>query len=71
VALRILSSAELDKEGLPPISEVPQFRKVSGFVAISDWYFEMGYAHDKSFGWLREYTPIQRVGKTISLYRIP
>lgn len=70
-AVRVLSSAEIDKEGIPSISEVPQFRKVSGFVAISDWYYEMGYAQNKSFAWLREYTPIRRVGKTISLYRIP
>jgi hypothetical protein len=67
----VQSTAELDKEGLPPLSEVPPFRKVAGFVAISDAFFEMGYAENKSYGWLRAYTPIQRVGKTISLYRIP
>jgi hypothetical protein len=71
VAIRVQSTAELDKEGLPPFSEVPPFRKVAGFVAISDAFFEMGYAENKSYGWLREYAPIQRVGKTISLYRIP
>jgi len=71
VAIQISTSAELAKEGLPPFSDVPRYRKVSGFVAISDWFFEIGYAQNKSYGWLREYTPIQRVGKTISLYFIP
>jgi len=44
---------------------------VTGYVAISDWFFEMGYAENKSYAWLRKYTPLQKVGKTISLYRIP
>jgi hypothetical protein len=71
VAIRINTTAELEKEGLPPFCEIPRYRKISGFVAISDWFFEISYAQNKSYGWLRAYTPIQRVGKTISLYRIP
>ena len=71
VAARLNTTAQLDQAGFPPVRDVPAFEKMAGYVAISDWFFEMGYAENKSYAWLRKYTPLQRVGKTISLYRIP
>lgn len=71
VALKLNTTARLEEEGLPPFKEVPAFERVSGYVAISDWFYQMGYAENKSFAWLRAYTPLRRVGKTITLYNIP
>ena len=71
VAARLNTTARLDQMGFPPVQDIPAFKKVTGYVAISDWFFEMGYAQNKSYAWLRSYTPLQRIGKTIWLYKIP
>jgi hypothetical protein len=71
VALKLNTSARLAAEGLPPFEDVPPFERISGYVAISDWYLQIGYAENRSFAWLSNYTPLRRIGKTIWLYRIP
>jgi len=71
VALKIHTSGRLEQEKLPPFTEIPAFQRVSGYVAISDWFLQMGYAQNKSFAWLSHYTPVKKNSKTISLYKIP
>jgi hypothetical protein len=71
VALKLNTSARLERQNLPSFSDVPAFEKISGYVAISDSFFQMGYAQNKSYAWLRAYQPLRRVGKTITLYKIP
>ena len=71
MAARLHTTAPFDQQGLPQVRDIPPFEKVTGYVAISDRFFEMGYAENKSYAWLRNYTPVRRVGKTISLYKIP
>jgi hypothetical protein len=71
VALKLNTSMRLEQAGLPHFEDVPPFERVSGYVAISDWFLRMGYAQNKSFAWLSRYTPVRRVGKTIWLYHIP
>jgi hypothetical protein len=71
VAVKVSTTARLEQADLPRFREIPPFERVSGYVAISDRFYEMGYAQNKSYAWLRAYQPLKRVGKTITLYRIP
>ena len=58
---------------LPAAEELPQFKPVHGWVAISENEMTFGWPTNErdAFAWLRAYTPVRRVGKSIRLYRIP
>jgi len=58
---------------VPQAEELPQFKPVHGWVAISENEMTFGWPTNErdAFAWLRAYTPVRRVGKSIRLYRIP
>ena len=58
---------------VPRAEELPQFTPVHGWVAISENEMTFGWPTNErdAFAWLRAYTPVRRVGKSIRLYRIP
>lgn len=71
--------AELGVPGAPPeLEELAAFRRVSGFVAVSEWAIavkgEMERRRllrtERGFDWLRSF-PFRRVGASIRLYRVP
>jgi 4-amino-4-deoxy-L-arabinose transferase-like glycosyltransferase len=70
VSLCYFGSAPLEAAGLPVYRAVSPTQKTTGYVAISARYLNLGYARDGSYGWLRNYTPLERVGRSIFLYRI-
>jgi hypothetical protein len=61
-------TADLARERLPPFEVMPPWKQVTGWIAIS----ELAWVHDpKGYAWLKAYTPLERVGKTIDLYYVP
>jgi hypothetical protein len=61
-------TADLSLEALPPYSLLKPNQPVRGWVAITMLTLQENQA---GYGWLRQYQPVQRVGKSIDLYYIP
>jgi hypothetical protein len=70
VAIRYFGTAPLDRVGLPPYRFLSPTVPTTGFVAISVHDLVMSNAQDGSFEWLKSYTPIELVGKSIYLFHI-
>ena len=63
-----LGTADLTRETFPPLTRLPPGQPTTGWVAIT----EMARVHSLSgYAWLDAYTPVERIGKSISLYFIP
>ncbi|HXH38707.1 MAG TPA: glycosyltransferase family 39 protein [Thermoanaerobaculia bacterium] len=58
---------------VPAAEELPQFKSVHGWVAVSENELTFGWPTNRrdAYAWLRAYEPVVRVGKSIRLYRIP
>ncbi len=71
VSIKYFGRAPLEKVGLPPYStlsaDVPT---THGYAAVSVRYLTLEYAKDGSFGWLKDKTPLEIVGKSIYLYNL-
>ena len=67
--VRIVNNTRLHAHGIPA-EELPPFRKVKGWVAISEselrWDEETG-----DYAWLTNYRPVRKIGQSIRLYYIP
>jgi len=61
-------TADLSLEALPPYSLLKPNQPVRGWVAITMLTLQENQA---GYGWLRQYQPVQRVGKSFDLYYIP
>jgi 4-amino-4-deoxy-L-arabinose transferase-like glycosyltransferase len=73
VALSIYTKADLEQHGLPAFTELAPNTPVTGWIAISAFRLYLGYLGDSpfdDFAWLRRYTPVATVGKSIYLYHI-
>jgi len=53
---------------LPPYTLLKPNQPVRGWVAITMLTLQENQA---GYGWLREYPPVQRVGKSFLLYYVP
>jgi hypothetical protein len=64
---------DLNKFNLPAWKNLPPYRQVKGWVAISVYALKLGTTHAPydQFSWLEKYDPVDRVGKSILLYYIP
>jgi hypothetical protein len=65
--LSYFGSAEPETLGITGSTELPTFTPVTGWVAISEFHLKR---FPTAFGWLRQYRPVTRVGKSILLYHI-
>jgi hypothetical protein len=70
VSIAYFGSASLERAGLPPFQGVPLDRAVPGYVAVSVRRSNIDYKKDGSYAWLKRYTPLERVGKSIDLFWI-
>jgi hypothetical protein len=70
VSLQYFGSAPVETAGLPTRHAVSRTEITQGWVAISVRYLGIDFARDGSFGWLKSCTPVERIGKSIFLYRI-
>ncbi|MBD2777468.1 ArnT family glycosyltransferase [Iningainema tapete] len=64
---------DLNRFHLPAIQELKPYQRETGWIAISIYCLKLGT--DKppydQFSWLRDYQPVEKVGKSIWLYYIP
>jgi hypothetical protein len=70
------TTADISRMNLPDADILPPNGPVKGWIAISDRALLEGEVFHKqypqgSFDWLSAYTPVARVGSTISLYYVP
>ena len=61
-------TADLTRENLPPFDALMPGQPASGWIAVDMLAMKEEPA---GYAWLRSYTPVQRVGKSIDLYYIP
>jgi len=70
VSIGYFGTVPLEKAGLPEYHILSPDEKSIGYVAVSVRYTNLEYAEYGSYGWLRKYQPLERIGKSIDLYRI-
>jgi hypothetical protein len=70
VSVAYFGSALLEKAGLPPYHPASATQPAHGYVAVSLHLLNVDYRRDGSYGWLKAYTPIERIGKSIDLFYI-
>lgn len=63
-------SADVIGEHLPGVWMVQPFNPATGWIAASI-YARDTVSQGEAFGWLRNYKPVERIGKSIDLYYIP
>lgn len=71
VSLAYFGSAPLEKADLPPYSTLsPKVPPPNGYVAVSVRFLTLENAKNGSFDWLKGHTPLEKVGKSIYLYKM-
>jgi 4-amino-4-deoxy-L-arabinose transferase-like glycosyltransferase len=71
--LAYFGSADLRRHHLPKLAALPPFTPVQGWIAISEMNLkDLGARNRKrgAYDWLRRYEPVERIGKSILLYRV-
>lgn len=70
-SIAYFGSALLHKSDLPHYEALSPTQPSHGYIAISLHFLNLEYAKNGSFAWLKPYTPIERIGKSIDLFYIP
>jgi hypothetical protein len=70
VSIAYFGSALMQTAGLPPYHPLDPRQPTRGYVAISVHHLYLTHAKDGSYDWLKQYTPIERIGKSIDLFFI-
>jgi hypothetical protein len=65
--LSYFGSAEPERLGISGATELPTFKPVTGWIAISEFHLKR---FPTAFAWLKDYRPVTRVGKSILLYHV-
>lgn len=60
----------VEAAGITNYKLLSPFQKSTGWIAVSARLLTLENARDGSYGWLKQYNPVERVGKSIWLYRI-
>jgi 4-amino-4-deoxy-L-arabinose transferase-like glycosyltransferase len=68
LSLGYKGTADLSREALPPYTLLKPNEPVRGWVAITMLTLQENRA---GYGWLQQYPPVQRVGKSFLLYYVP
>src|SRR5262249_20720316 len=70
IAIKYFGTFPLDHADLPLRSYLQTYTTISGYIAISLHDLVLQNAHDGSFGWLKQYEPIEKIGSSIYLYHV-
>src|SRR5215831_20112535 len=70
VALAYFGTAPLEIAGLPEFEPLDPVAAASGYIAISVHHLTLTAAKDGSYKWLSQRTPLERVGKSIYIYKL-
>jgi hypothetical protein len=71
VSIAYLGTAPMESAGLPSYQALDPVKKTTGYIAISMRCITLENAKDGSFAWLKQYTPTEKIGKSILLYHLP
>ena len=69
-SIAYFGTARLSEAGLPHYEFASPTQPSRGYVAVSLHDLNIDYKKDGSFAWLKSYTPVERIGKSIDLYYI-
>lgn len=70
VSIAYFGTALLDQAGLPHYALLSPMQPSRGYIAVSLHDLNLDYAKNGSFAWLKSYTPVERIGKSIDLFYI-
>ena len=70
ISIAYFGTALLHKADLPRYTALSPTDPVSGYVAVSLHQLNIDYKKNGSFAWLKQYTPVERIGKSIDLFYI-
>jgi hypothetical protein len=70
-SIAYFGTALLHKAGFPHYELLSPTRPSRGYIAVSLHHLNIDYKKDGSFAWLKSYTPVERIGKSIDLFYIP
>jgi hypothetical protein len=70
-SIAYFGTAFLDRSDLPHWEPASPTQPSRGYVAVSLHDLNIDYKKDGSFAWLKSYTPVERIGKSIDLFYIP
>jgi hypothetical protein len=70
-SIAYFGTALLHKAGLPHYELLSPTEPARGYVAVSLHHLNIDYKKNGSFAWLKPYTPVERIGKSIDLFYIP
>ena len=70
-SIAYFGTALLHKAGLPHYELLSRTEPSRGYIAVSLHRLNIDYKKDGSFAWLKSYTPVERIGKSIDLFYIP
>jgi hypothetical protein len=76
LSLRLWTSADLTRMGLPPFETLSPYHRATGWIAVSILFLRSGETiwgtpNPDAYSWLESYQPSAYIGKTIRLYYIP
>jgi hypothetical protein len=71
LSIAYFGTALLHKAGLPRYEPLSPTQPSRGYIAVSLHHLNIDYKKDGSFAWLKSYTPVERIGKSIDLFYIP
>jgi hypothetical protein len=71
VSIAYFGTALLEKAGLPQYASLSPTQPSRGYIAVSLHDLNIDYKKSGSFAWLKSYTPVERIGKSIDLFYIP
>jgi hypothetical protein len=69
-SIAYFGTALLHKAGLPHYELLSPTEPSRGYVAVSLHHLNIDYKKNGSFAWLKSYTPVERIGKSIDLFYI-
>lgn len=69
-SIAYFGTALLHKAGLPHYELLPPTQPSHGYIAVSLHHLNIDYKKNGSFAWLKSYTPVERIGKSIDLFYI-
>ncbi|MGH9647326.1 MAG: hypothetical protein ACRD4E_10960, partial [Bryobacteraceae bacterium] len=70
-SIAYFGTALLHKADLPHYELLSPTQSSRGYIAVSLHDLNIDYKKDGSFAWLKSYTPVERIGKSIDLFYIP
>jgi hypothetical protein len=70
-SIAYFGTAFLEKYDLPHWQPLSPTQPSHGYIAVSLHHLNIDYKKNGSFAWLKSYTPVERIGKSIDLFYIP